>query len=59
VRYDNFRYQDFDVRSDSRFPKNLAIIQYYPITSLNCKRELLELWWGLEIESHTENISGN
>jgi hypothetical protein len=26
---------------------------------LNCKRELLELWWGLEIEIHAENISGN
>jgi hypothetical protein len=26
---------------------------------LNCKRELLELWWGLEIEIHEENISGN
>jgi hypothetical protein len=23
------------------------------------KRELLELWWGLEIQSHAENISGN
>jgi hypothetical protein len=26
------------------------------IQSLNYKRELLELWWGLETESHTENI---
>jgi hypothetical protein len=29
------------------------------IQFLNCKRELLELWWGLEIESHAVNISGN
>jgi hypothetical protein len=29
------------------------------IQSLNCKRELLELWWGLEIESLVENISEN
>jgi hypothetical protein len=29
------------------------------IQLLNYKRELLELWWGLEIESHAENISGN
>jgi hypothetical protein len=29
------------------------------IQFLNCKRELLELWWGLEIESHAENISEN
>jgi hypothetical protein len=29
---------------------------------MNCKRELLELWWGLErerLEIHAENISGN
>jgi hypothetical protein len=29
------------------------------IQSLNCKRELLELWWGLEMESLVENISEN
>jgi hypothetical protein len=29
------------------------------IQLLNCKRELLELWWGLEIESLAENISEN
>jgi hypothetical protein len=29
------------------------------IQFLNCKRELLELWWGLETESHAENISRN
>jgi hypothetical protein len=29
------------------------------IQSLNCKRELLELWWGLKIESLAENISEN
>jgi hypothetical protein len=29
------------------------------IQSLHCKRELLKLWWGLEIESHAENISEN
>jgi hypothetical protein len=29
------------------------------IQFLNCKRELLELWWRLEIESHAENISEN
>jgi hypothetical protein len=32
---------------------------YHSNTVLNCKRELLELWWGLEVESHAENISGN
>jgi hypothetical protein len=29
------------------------------IQFLNCRRELLELWWGLEIEGHVENISEN
>jgi hypothetical protein len=29
------------------------------IQSLNCKRELLELWWGLEMGSLAENISEN
>jgi hypothetical protein len=29
------------------------------IQFLNCRRELLELWWGLEIECHAENISGS
>jgi hypothetical protein len=29
------------------------------IQSLNCKRELLELWWGLEIQSLAENILTN
>jgi hypothetical protein len=29
------------------------------IQFLNCKRELLELWWEVEVESHAENISGN
>jgi hypothetical protein len=32
---------------------------YHSNIFLNCKRELLELWWGLEVESHAENISGN
>jgi hypothetical protein len=32
---------------------------YHSNTVLNCKRELVELWWGLDIESHAENISGN
>jgi hypothetical protein len=29
------------------------------IQLLNSKRELLEIWWVLEVESHAENISGN
>jgi hypothetical protein len=29
---------------------------YHSNKVFKCKRELLELWWGLEIESHTENI---
>jgi hypothetical protein len=29
------------------------------IQFLNCKRELFEVWWGLEVESHAKNISGN
>jgi hypothetical protein len=32
---------------------------YQAIQFLNCVRELLELWWGLEVESHAEKISGN
>jgi hypothetical protein len=36
-----------------------GVILVIAIQPLNCKRELLELWWGLEIESHVENISGN
>jgi hypothetical protein len=32
---------------------------YHSNTDLNCKRELLELCWGLEVESHAKKISGN
>jgi hypothetical protein len=32
---------------------------YHSNTVFKLQKELLELWWGLEIESQAENISGN
>jgi hypothetical protein len=32
---------------------------YHSNTVFKLQKRTLELWWGLEIESHAENISGN
>jgi hypothetical protein len=52
--------------SNSFYPQFQLITDWYfevtpviAIQSSNCRRKLLELWWGLEIECLAENISGS